>query len=550
MRRSAFLVMAGLLFAAQSLIAQQVTSARIVDSAREPQNWLTYNGTYDSQRYSSLKQIDLSNARNLELKWVYQTFSTWAFEPTPLVVNGVMYLTQGPNDVVALDAVTGRPFWIYRYTPNPDFKACCGAANRGVAVLGDTLFMGTIDAFLIAIDARSGREIWKTQVADTADGYAITHAPLVIKDKVLVGTAGGEYPTRGFIAAYDAHSGKEAWKFHTIPATGEPGNETWPAEAWKVGGGSVWLTGSYDPALNLTYWGVGNPNPDFDAAARRGDNLYTDSVVALDADTGKLKWHFQFTPNDPYDWDAVQTAVLVDMNWDGRARKLMLWANRNGFSYVLDRETGEFLKGYPLVEINWASGLDAKGRPVLTLPPVDKPVFPGIAGATSWYAPSFSPRTELFYVTIWEGYGNIVTPREQELVAGRTRMGGTTSSVIPGGPRPGLGGTLRGPFFTNGAETGGTGAVIAIDPRTGAKKWKFPMTNVSTSGILTTATDVLFTGSREGYFHALDARTGALLWKASVGGQVNAGPMTFERDGKQYVTIAAGTALFTFGLRE
>jgi alcohol dehydrogenase (cytochrome c) len=430
------------------------------------------------------------------------------------------------------------------------FQACCGAANRGLAMLGDTLFMGTVDAHLIAIDSKNGRPIWNTTVANTLDGYAITLAPLVIKDKVLIGTAGGEYPTRGFIAAYDAATGKEAWKFHTIPAPGEPGNDTWPTGAWEHGGGSVWLTGSYDPALNLTYWGVGNPNPDFDAAARRGDNLYTDSVVALDADTGRLKWHFQFTPNDPYDWDAVQTPVLADMNWTGAPRKVMLWANRNGFAYVLDRTTGEFLKGYPFVEQNWASGLDAKGRPILNLPPVDKPVYPGIAGATSWYAPSFSPRTELFYVTICENYRNIVTPREQELVPGRTRMGGTTASPIEGGPRPGLGGTLRGPFITNGAETDGTGAVIAIDPRTGAKRWKFPMTNVSTSGILTTVTDLLFTGSREGYFHALDARNGNVLWKAQLGGQVNAGPMTYEIGGKQYVTIAAGTSLFTFGLRE
>lgn len=547
--RRAFLLLAVALVAVQALDAQ-VSSGRLVDAAREPQSWLTYNGAYDSQRHSLLKRIDLSNVKNLELKWVYQTFSTWAFEPTPLVVNGVMYLTQGPNDVVALDPVSGRPFWIYRYTPMTGFQACCGAANRGLAMLGDTLFMGTVDAHLIAIDSKNGRPLWNTTVADTIAGYAITLAPLVIKDKVLIGTAGGEYPTRGFVAAYDAATGKEAWKFHTIPAPGEPGNDTWPAGAWEHGGGSVWLTGSYDPVLNLTYWGVGNPNPDFDAKARVGDNLYTDSVVALDADTGKLKWHFQFTPNDPYDWDAVQTPVLADMSWQGAPRKVMLWANRNGFAYVLDRTTGEFLKGYPFVEQNWASGLDAKGRPILNLPPTDKPVYPGIAGATSWYAPSFSPRTELFYVTIWENYGNIVTPREQELVAGRTRMGGTTASPIEGAPRPGLGGTLRGPFITNGAETDGTGAVIAIDPRTGAKRWKFPMTNVSTSGILTTATDVLFTGSREGYFHALDARSGSLLWKTQLGGQVNAGPMTYELGGKQYVTIAAGTSLFTFGLRE
>ncbi len=295
-----------------------MTSQRLAAAPNEPQNWLTYSGGYYSQRYSPLNQITPANVKNLKLQWVYQSPVAGNWQTTPLVVDGVMYLTQRLNDVVALDPVTGRVFWMYRYTPAQDRIVCCGANNRGLAILGNTLFMGTLDAQLIAIDARSGRPIWKTEVATTKDGYSITHAPLVVKDKVIVGVGGGEYGIRGFIAAYDAATGKEAWRFYTIPAPGEPGSETWQAcppkgantfcdpDAWKHGGGSIWMTGSYDPQLNLTYWGVGNVGPDYNGAQRPGDNLYTDSVVALDVDTGKLRWHYQFTPHDVYDYDSVQ----------------------------------------------------------------------------------------------------------------------------------------------------------------------------------------------------------------------------------------------------
>ena len=289
------------------ILVAQVSYERLTLAAGEPQNWLMYSGTYMSQRYSALDQIAPGNVRTLEQKWVFQAESLQKFETTPLVLDGIMYLTQPPNDVVALDARTGRIFWIYQYKPAPDSKPCCGAVNRGLAILGDTLFMATIDARLIAIDARNGKPLWNTKVADYDAGYAMTLAPLVVKDKVIVGVAGGEYGIRGFVAAYDARTGKEAWRFYTIPAPGEPGHETWPADdSWRHGGGSVWLTGSFDPELNLTYWGIGNPGPDWNASQRQGDNLYSDSVVALDADTGKLKWHFQFTPHDPYDYDSVQ----------------------------------------------------------------------------------------------------------------------------------------------------------------------------------------------------------------------------------------------------
>ena len=542
-RRAVFLLV--LLLVASSARAQ-VSSNRLLRASDEPQNWLTYSGSYLSQRYSLLRQIDPTNAKNLELKWVFQAQSFQKFEATPLVVDGIMYVTQAPNDVVALDAKTGRVFWIYNHAVSPAARACCGMVNRGVAILGDTLFMATVDAHLVAIDARSGGRLWNTTVANAAAGYAMTLAPLVVKDKVLVGVAGGEFGIRGFVAAYDPHTGKELWRTYTIPGPGEPGHDTWRGDDWKVGGAPIWVTGSYDPDLNLVYWGTGNPGPDFNAAQRPGDNLYADSAIALDADTGKLKWHFQFTPGDPYDYDAVQVPVLADMNWNGRPRKLMLWGNRNGFFYVLDRTNGEFLLGRPFGKVNWASGLDQKGRPIPTPQPAGAPTYPGLAGATNWYSPSYSPRTGLFYLSAWEEYGVVFVAEHTEYKEGQ-RYGGGTTMPIPGADVPRL--TRPGPIntYTNAAARG---SVIAIDPQTGTRKWTFRMGDVTMSGILTTASDLLFTGGREGYFQALDARTGALLWKVNIGGEIASGPMSYQIDDKQYVAIAGGNSLFVFALRD
>src|SRR5580704_7639298 len=423
----ASLVCLALLFPA--LLGAQVTSERLLRSADEPQNWLTYSGTYLSQRYSPLKQIDAANVKNLELKWAFQAQSLQKFETTPLVVDGIMYLTQSPNDVVALDAKTGRVFWVYHYATAPESRPCCGIVNRGVAILGDTLFMATVDAHLVAIDAKNGHAIWNNKLADAAAGYAMTLAPLVVKDKVIVGVAGGEYGIRGFIAAYEAHSGKEAWRFNTVPSPGEPGHETWKGDDWKHGSAAVWLTGSYDPDLNLTYWGTGNPGPDWNPGQRPGDNLYSDCVVALDPDTGKLKWYFQFTPNDPYDYDSVQIPVLADMDWNGSPRKLMLWGNRNGFFYVLDRTTGKFLLGKPYAYVNWASGLDHKGRPVLTPQGPKTATYPGPLGATNWYSPSYSPRTGLFYMSTWQKYAQIFAEGELlEFKLGQNFSGGNNAA--------------------------------------------------------------------------------------------------------------------------
>ncbi len=525
-------------------LGAQVDQSRLERADREPHNWLTYNGTYQSQHHSRLDGIGLSNVGDLELEWVYQAASTDKFQATPLVVDGVMYLTEPPNKLVAIDPRTGREYWVYEHELPSRIYPCCGRVNRGAAILGDTLYWGTLDAKLLAVDAKTGMKVWEaTVVEDYERGYSLTVAPLVINEKVIVGTAGGEFGIRGYLAAYDAATGEEAWRFYTIPGPGEPGHETWENEAWKTGGGSIWLTGSYDPELNLTYWGVGNPAPDWNPDVRPGDNLYTDSVVALDADTGKLRWHFQFTPHDEWDWDSVQVPVLADLEWKGTPRKLMLWANRNGFYYVLDRATGEFLLGEPFVKQTWAAGLDEDGRPVKV--PGRGPssegtkTWPGVQGGTNWYAPSFSPVTNLFYLSVWEGYYSIYFKWDQEYEPGTRYLGGA--------PRGPVSSTSRRRFMDY-TDDDGHGAIRALDPLTGAKVWEFSMTDVTDSGLLTTASNLLFSGSREGYFYALDAASGTLLWERYLGGQIAASPITYEVDGKQYVTVAAGHAVFTFAL--
>jgi alcohol dehydrogenase (cytochrome c) len=532
-----------------STLAAQVPWERLLKTADDPKNWLTYSGGLNGWRYSRLNEITPANAKDLEMKWVFQADSTEKLEASPLVVDGVMYVTQRPNDVLAVDAKTGRVFWQYHYAVTADARVCCGANNRGVAILGDTLYMGTLDGHLVAIDAKTGRSVWNVDVGDPRLGYSITMAPLIVRNKVLVGVGGGEYGIRGFIAAFDSGTGKELWRFYTVPGPGEKGHETWSGDAWKTGGGSIWLTPSYDPALNLTYWGVGNPGPDWNPDLRPGDNLYTDSVVALDADTGALKWHFQFSPNDPYDYDSVQIAVLADITWRGRPTNAMLWANRNGFFYVLDRTNGRFLSGTPFVKVNWASGLDAAGRPIRTPQPPGEPTWPGNQGGTNWYSPSFSPRTGLMYVSAWEGYASIFRREPARYVAGLGFAGGgsTPFTPVPGAPGVRIGRTTP---INNWTDTAGHGAVIAIDPNTGDKKWTFPQYDVTDSGILTTAADLLFTGGREGYFYALDARSGAELWRASLGGQIVNGPIAYAVDGKAYVTVISGNSLITFGLRE
>ena len=569
MRRCRVLIVASAALAALvSLRVDAQTSVsyeRLLNAAKEPHNYLTYGGDYFSTRYSQLTQITPANVKNLNLAWAYQAPVSGSWQPTPLVIDGIMYLTQRPNDVVALDAATGRVFWVYRYT-NESVIACCGSNNRGVAVLGELLYMGTLDAHLVAIDIRSGRQVWKTKVGESQQGYSITVSPLALKDRIVVGVGGGEYGIRGYISAYDAQTGKELWKFYTIPGPGEPGHETWEAcppnpttycdpEAWKHGGASIWVTGSYDPELNLTYWGVGNAGPDYNADQRPGDNLYTASVVALDADTGKLRWHYQFTPHDHYDYDSVQVPVLADLMWQGSPVKAMFWANRNGNFYVLDRANGKFLHAKPFVKVNWMSGFDANGRPIQTRQPPGLPTYPGIQGGSNWYSPSYSPRTKLMYVSTWDGNAHIFGGTPVEYEPGRDFTGRRNQTFVPtpGEPTrnipgaPGLPNLRRGPI-NNWTSDAGRGIVQAIDPLTGVAKWKFEMVDVTDTGIFTTATDLLVTGGREGYLQAFDARTGTLLWKTNLGAQMLNNPITYAVNGKQYIAAAAGLSLFVFAL--
>jgi alcohol dehydrogenase (cytochrome c) len=518
--------------------APNVTPERLRDASKEPQNWLTYSGGYASQRHSLLTTIRPTNARDLELKWVFQSRSLERHQVTPLVVNGTMYTIQSPNDVIALNAATGKQIWAYSYTPDPAARNCCGKFSRGVAVAGDTVFLASFDARMIAIDAKTGKELWKTEPAgDPKQGYAFTVAPLVVKDKVIAGTAGGEFGVRGFIAAWDIKTGKEVWRFNTVAGPGEAGHDTWSGESWKNGGAPIWVTGSYDPELNLTYWGTGNPGPDWDGAGRVGDNLYSCSVIALDPDTGMLKWHYQFSPHNEFDWDSAQVPVLADMDWLGKPRKVMLWANRNGMSYVLDRANGEFLKGFPFVKVNWVDGFDEKGRPnaVPGIAPTKEGtlVYPGNQGGTNWYNPSYSPRTGLFYVPAWE---NTSTTYVKGDTPPEFRQGAPFTGLFP---RPGL--------ATDDVHS----SIQAIDPKTGTKRWTYRINTPSTeAGVLTTASDMLFSGARDGSFFALDARTGRLLWQTNLGPSVAAGPITYAVNGKQFVSIVAGGSMFTFGLRE
>jgi alcohol dehydrogenase (cytochrome c) len=523
-----------LLAAGALAAAGQVTYERLLNAEREPGNWLTYSGNYSGHRYSPLDEINRGNVTNLEMKWAYQMRSLHKLETTPIVVDGIMYATQPPNDVIALDARTGQPFWTYRRQIPDDVRVCCGQINRGVAILGDRLYMGTVDAHLVALDARSGRVIWDVEVTDYRSGYAVTAAPLVVKDKIIVGIAGGEFGIRGFLDAYDAETGERAWRFYTIPGAGEPGNETWLGDSWKTGGAPTWVTGAFDPDLNLIYWGTGNPAPDWNADIRLGDNLYSDSVIALDADTGKLKWHYQFTPNDPYDWDACQVPILVDAEYEGQPRKLIVWANRNAFYYVLDRVTGEYLNARAFSEQTWAAGIDEDGRPVFR--PEMRPtpegvlVYPGVLGATNWFSPAYSPRTRLVYVSVWE-YANIYQPFTGDLPhePGEFYYGG-----VPTTPR----------------DDPGTAAVKALDVLTGETKWEFPQHSRATAGTFVTAGDLVFFGNNEGHFMAFDAHNGKLLWRASTGGRVAASAISYRVEGRQYITLPSGNSLFTFGLRE
>ena len=452
-----------LLIAATPAVAQ-VTYERLLNAEKEPGNWMTYSGNYSGWRYSPLKEINRDNAHRLRLRWVHQMRNSQV-ETTPLVVDGVMYLTEPPNDVAALDPETGRLFWRYRRALPTDTIACCGDINRGLAMYGDKLYLSTLDAKLVALDAKTGDVIWEVEVANYKEGHAKTGAPLVVKDMIVTGIAGGEYGIRGFLDAYDAETGERRWRFYTIPEPGEPGNESWAGDSWKTGGAPTWVTGSFDPELNLIIWGTGNPAPDWNGDKRAGDNLYADSAIALDADTGKLRWAFQFVPHDVHDWDAVQVPILVDAEWDGQPRKLVYWAHRGGFYYVLDRTSGQFLLGTPFAKQTWAKGLDENGRPI-RMPGIDPTddgviVWPSALGATNWFSPSYSPETGLFYVAAWDGPG-LYRKGDDNYEAGQSFTGGGQKSTLEDDP--------------------GSGAIRALNAKTGELVWELALVSKPMNG--------------------------------------------------------------------
>ena len=508
-----------------------VTWERLLNAADEPQNWLMYSGTLDSQRHTRLEQVHTRNVDQLELKWAYQIPEIDRAETTPIVVDGVMFVTEAPSNVVALDAATGGRYWRYEHELPDDLRICCGRNNRGVAILGETLYMSTLDAHLVAIDARTGNLVWNREVADHQAGYSKTAAPLIVRDQVVTGIAGGEYGIRGFLDSYDPETGEQEWRAWTIPGPDHPDNRTWSGDSWRTGGSPTWITGSYDPDLDLVYWGTGNPGPDWNGDVRLGDNLYADSALALDGETGELKWYFQFTPHDVHDWDAIQIPILGDIMYEGEMRKVMMWANRNAFYYTIDRETGEFLVGTPYAQQTWAEGLDENGRPIRvpnTAPtPEGVVVSPPIGGGTNWWSPAYSPRTGLFYVNAFDGEQEYFT-REEEYVEGETYMGGGGNNVLPIDHYQSW--------------------IRAIDPATGNIRWEYPIAPRSTSGLLSTEGDLVFGGTVDGWFFALDALTGEELWHINVGSRVHSGPMAYAVDGRQYVAVAAGNVVFAFGL--
>jgi alcohol dehydrogenase (cytochrome c) len=514
-----------------------ISSGRLENAKDEPQNWLTYSGGLNSWRYSGLDQINSENAVKLGLAWALQTNATEWIESSPIVVDGVMYLSEPPSSVRAIDALSGKTLWTYKRDVPLDVPACCGRVNRGVAVLGGSVFVGTLDAHLVALDAVNGEVLWDVDVESYKAGYTITAAPLAVRGKVVVGVSGGEYGIRGFIDAYDASSGKRAWRFYTVPDPQSPGGDSWEGDSWKHGGGPTWLTGSFDPALGLLYWGVGNPAPDFNGESRKGDNLFTNSVVALNVETGELVWHFQFTPHDEHDWDSNQIPVLVDHDVDGKRRALMLWANRNGFYYVLDRATGEFLGARAFVKQNWATEIDRGGRPVLS--EFGRPTRtgtltrPGASGGTNWWSPSYTPRGDMVLVPFLEFPAVFFNggPEDKPVAKSGELFVGSGTVMAEG----------------ESVQTG----VRALSPLSGDVVWEYKMPQRvgagQIGGVLSTAGDVAFVGDYE-TFYALDVRAGKLLWRVNLGGRINTAPVSYSVDGRQMVVISAGSMVLAFAL--
>jgi alcohol dehydrogenase (cytochrome c) len=519
------------LSAVSSSVAIDVRPAELV-AAPPGANWLSYNGDFTGRRFSGLSQINLTNVGQLRAQWVFHSSNSNRLEVTPVVVNGVMFVTSA-NDTYALDARTGRVIWRHeRPITQGLIDDASGHLSRGVAVWHSRVYRQTDNAHLLCLDARSGHLLWDVSYADWNRNYGATGAPLVVKDKVIVGTSGGDDGVRGFVAAFDASTGKLAWRFWTLPGPGEFGSESWPGDMYLHGGGTAWMPGTYDPETGTLFWTTSNPSPDFDGTVRPGDDLYTSCVLALDADTGKLKWYFQFTPHDLYDFDATETPILIDTVYQGGPRKLLVQANRNGFIYVLDRTNGKFLSAKPFVKnLTWAKGIDAQGRPIPSgLEPTAEGtrICPGFNGATNWYAPSYNESTRMVYFLALESC-EIFFTKPQNFEEGKTYYS-TGTKRIP--------------------EELSQKILLAYDLDKQSFAWRYPQVGRahSSGGTMTTATGLVFFGDDAQSFEAVDGRTGKPLWHFNTGQEFSASPMSYAVQDKQYVAIAAGSDIFSFAL--
>ncbi len=504
-----------------------VTQERLVKGASQYTDWLMYGGSYDNARFSPLTDIDRQNVKKLSVAWVFQTGIPYQFQASPIVADGILYVTAAYNHLYALDAATGDPLWKYNHELPKDLRICCGPGNRGVALAEDKVFMGTLDARLVALDRKTGKVIWNVEVGQHRAGFSVTAAPLVVKDKIVVGLAGGEYGIRGYLDAYEVKTGERRWRTYTVPAEGELGSDTWAGDSWKNGGGPTWVTGAYDAEQDLLYWGVGNPAPDWNGDVREGDNLYTSSALALDSETGTIKWHFQFTPHDIWDYDGNTGLMLLDVQHSGKTVKAIAQPNRNGYLYVLDRVTGEYLHGTQYVDqLNWAKGLDEKGRPIVNPEFVptkegDKLICPGAPGGQNGsYTAAYSPLTSLMYVPVIESC---------------MEMQKAAAIFVQGIPY--LGG---GPGATQGDDGSSYGHLSAIDPSTGATKWQYKDEYPLVGGTLATAGGLVFTGNQAGHAMAFDDKTGELLWQFQTGSGVRGQPVTYKLGGRQYIAVPSG----------
>jgi alcohol dehydrogenase (cytochrome c) len=502
-----------------------VSPARLARAPRDPGQWLMYGGDYGQTRYTTLDAINRSTVANLVPVWSFQTGVADGLTGMPLVVDGVIFLTTAWNHAFAIDARTGAELWHYqrRLPPVSELRFCCGPSNRGLAIWNDLVFMATLDAHLVALETRTGRVRWDVELGQTSDNLNFKQPPLVIGDRLLVGSAGGDSPSRGFIDAYDAATGRRLWRFYTIPAPGEPGSETWPpGDAWKTGGGAPWMQGTYDPDLNLVYWSVGQPWPAYDGAPRPGDNLYSNSVVALDPRDGSLKWHYQFTPHELWDYDGVTENVPLEIEHNGRTRRVIVHADRNGYFYAIDRTNGEFLFARPFVRTTWTTGLTRDGRPIVNPGAVPTyegvEVCPGAAGGKQWTGMAYSPLTRWVYVPVIENCATFFNYGVEARAKG-----------LPPGP--------SGFRYLPGKAYG---RVLALDPANGDIKWAVDTRSPMSASMLATAGGLVFTGDAEGNVVAFDDRNGELLWSYQTGSGIRSGPVAFRLDGVEYIAVASG----------